>query len=564
LGGNGGTYFSVKYGKVGVTGNFSYRNFNDLSSASSTFRENFANPAFRYLTQESNSIGDNQNLYGYGEISYEIDTLNLVNINFNRWGGDNENATLRKVLMEDNSRNAMFEYDQHFDSKSSRSGTSVGADYQRTFSTKDRLLTASYILNASNTYTDVLSQIANATSYTENSNRQRNDGDSYEHTVQLDFTTPIKKIHNVEVGAKYIKRINQSESGTELAMPDSAWSKIPSDNDQFEHLQDIVGAYLGYSMRQRKWGLKAGVRYEATWLNARYALNDAQNFSASYQNLVPSATLTFMPAPAHNLRLGYNLRIMRPGIFQLNPYMNTTDSNYISQGNPNLDAVKYHNVSLNYNMFQTKLNMNLSLSYNFSNNGVTSFTEMQGSRSYTTYLNIAQENRLGLSAYISYTPTAELRVNVNTGISYSDLRANNGSGLHSSGFSGYGSGNMQLTTSLWGLILGGYANVHLFGISLQTVENTAQYDYGFSLTKNLLDKKLNIRLSVANPFTPETKNRSVQQSVDFRSVAENVYYRRIFGLTASYRFGEMKAQIKKAQRRIKNDDSMDGGESGGD
>jgi hypothetical protein len=563
LGGNGGTYFSVKYGKVGLTGNLSYRRFNNLSSSSSSFRENFASRDFRYLTQESNSNGDNQNLYGYGELSYEIDTLNLVNINFNRWGGDNQNATLRKVLMEDDNRNNIYDYDQNSDSKSGWSGSSLGADYQRTFSVKERLLTASYILNANNNYSDVSSQILNARNYTENRNRQFNDGDSYEHTVQLDFTTPIKKIHSVEVGAKYIKRINQSESGTEMAEPDSAWNRIPSANDQFKHLQDIVGAYAGYSMKYQKWGVKAGLRYEATWLNASYALNSAQNFGAEYQNLVPSLTLTFMPDPAHNLRLGYNLRIMRPGIYQLNPYMNTTDSNYISQGNPNLDAVKYHNLSFNYNMFKPKFNMNLALSYNFSNNGVTSFTEMQGPRSYTTYLNIAQENRLGLSGYASYNPFVALRMNVNLGISYSDMRANNGSGLHNSGFSGYGYGGVQYTTPLWDLILGGQGNFYISGITLQTVENAVQFDYGFSLTKNLLDKKLSIRFSASNPFTPTTKFRSVQESVDFRTVSESAYYRRMFGLAVSFRFGEMKAQIKKAQRRISNDDSMGGGNSGG-
>ena len=39
---------------------------------------------------------------------------------------------------------------------------------------------------------------------------------------------------------------------------------------------------------------------------------------------------------------------------------------------------------------------------------------------------------------------------------------------------------------------------------------------------------------------------------------------RSFGLTASYRFGEMKAQIKKAQRGINNEDVKAGdGQSGG-
>jgi outer membrane receptor protein involved in Fe transport len=564
LGGGAGTFFSLKYGKLGVTGNFNYGRYNNPPYASHTSRENFVSPDFRILTQEGSGKGLTQNLYGYGEVSYELDTLNLINVNFSRWDWNNESSDLQKMLMQNDNRDDVYKYDQSTDNKGGRSGISAGADYQHSFATANRLLTASYSLSAYNNNSDALSQIENAFGYAQSSNQQFNDADSYEHTFQLDFTTPVKTIHNVELGAKYIKRINQSESGTEMLMPDNTWNKIASYNDDFEHLQDIVGAYAGYSMKYQKWGVKTGVRYEATWLNARYALDGAHNFGASYQNLVPSATLTFMPTQAHNLRLGYNLRIMRPGIYQLNPYVNSTDSNYISQGNPNLDAVKYHNVSLNYNMFQTKLNVNLSLSYNFSNNGVTNFTTMQGSRSYTTYLNIAREQSLGLSGYVSYTPTTTLRMNANLWYSYSDMRANNNSGLHSSGFSGFGYGDVQYTTPLWDLILGVTADLFVPGIGLQTVENSARYSYGFSLTKNLLDKRINIRLRTGNPFTPTTTYRSIQESLDYRSVSENTYPSRSFGLSVSYRFGEMKEQIKKAQRRINNDDSMDGNENSGE
>ena len=43
-----------------------------------------------------------------------------------------------------------------------------------------------------------------------------------------------------------------------------------------------------------------------------------------------------------NLRLGYNMRIYRPGIWALNPYLNDADPSYISRGNPELDSEKSH------------------------------------------------------------------------------------------------------------------------------------------------------------------------------------------------------------------------------
>jgi len=54
------------------------------------------------------------------------------------------------------------------------------------------------------------------------------------------------------------------------------------------------------------------------------------------------------------------------------------------------------------------------------------------------------------------------------------------------------------------------------------------------------------------------------QTLLFYQQTDMIMKGRSFGLTASYRFGEMKAQIKKAQRGINNEDVKAGdGQSGG-
>ena len=46
---------------------------------------------------------------------------------------------------------------------------------------------------------------------------------------------------------------------------------------------------------------------------------------------MPSASIGYKLTDMSNLRLGYNMRIYRPGIWYLNPYLNDTDPSYISQ-----------------------------------------------------------------------------------------------------------------------------------------------------------------------------------------------------------------------------------------
>ena len=66
----------------------------------------------------------------------------------------------------------------------------------------------------------------------------------------------------------------------------------------------------------------------------------------------------------------YNMRIQRPGIWYLNPYINDVDPQNISQGNPNLDSEKSNNVNLNFSKFTQKFSINASLSYTFVNNPI--------------------------------------------------------------------------------------------------------------------------------------------------------------------------------------------------
>ncbi|WP_262482204.1 outer membrane beta-barrel family protein, partial [Candidatus Symbiothrix dinenymphae] len=71
------------------------------------------------------------------------------------------------------------------------------------------------------------------------------------------------------------------------------WLPLVSDNDIFLHNSDILGAYAGYNVKIDKWGFKAGLRFEGTWLDAEFAKNEAMNFGADYTNLVPSTTITY-------------------------------------------------------------------------------------------------------------------------------------------------------------------------------------------------------------------------------------------------------------------------------
>jgi outer membrane receptor protein involved in Fe transport len=544
----GGTYFSVKQGKVGLTGNLNAGNTsNSPKYEFSNFRKDFVRNT--ELTQTGWGKNKYHHMYGYGELSYEIDTLRLLSVSYNQWGYGGESDNYMEVA-------GFNSYKQQGVSTNSSTSPSVRADYQRSFAdVKDRLLTFSYNLysspekSSSEVYLDELLN-----------NKQASNGSTNEHTFQLDYTTPINKIHTIEAGVKYIKRINKSDSEHSIWNNVAGWIPLLSDNDKFRHNSDILAAYAGYNVKLKKWGFKAGVRFEGTWLKAEFDRNEAMNFDADYTNLVPSTTVTYQLKQGQTLRAGYNLRIQRPGIWYLNPYRNTTDTANVSFGNPNLDAVKYHNFTLNYSYFNPKFTANANLSYQFADNTIQDYVWIENNTAYTTYKNIGNSRNIGLSTYFNWSPTSKFRINANLNGSYSSIKANSVN-LSNEGFRGNAYSNIQYTLPK-DFMLSFYGNYSSPWIGLQGKGNSWYY-YGFAASKSMLKKNLTVRASVNNPFLNIVKSKSTTATPEF--YMENMGWspRTNFSLSVSYRFGEMKAQIKKVSRSIQNDDNMSGGNSGG-
>lgn len=567
-----GGYLMLKYGKIGFSGGYNFSEWKRPWGTSTSYRETLADVYNeKYLYNNGRSKNNSKGQYGSGELSYEIDTLNLINIGFSRYHGNGKSFSETVVEMQDADRNTDYRYDNNSNGRNTYGGTDLKADYQRTFKKKDQLLTASYLYsynpNDSKSYSDI-SNIVNAGNLPDDAstNRQFSDANMKEHTFQVDFVTPFGKIHNVEAGVKYILRMNKSNSGRENLEASGEW--IPEENyaDRFKHEQDIVAAYGGYNAKFSKWGVKTGLRYEATWLDAKFPLKDEQNFKVDYSNLVPSATVTYQIKQSQNIRIGYNMRISRPGIWQLNPYVNSTDPQNIRIGNPELDAVKSHSLNANYGFFTPKVNLNVNMSYNFENNGIEDVSVLENGVVTTTPQNIGKRKNLRMSAYINWSPNQKIRLYSNMSGGYVDIKTNTapsyqGQKTSNNGFTGniYAGGQYSFPKSLRFYVNAGYYSPW---IGLQDKGSSFSY-YSFSVSKGFMNDKLNFRAYAQNPFKKNREFRNETTTPMFYMESISNSRMRSFGVSVSFRFGEMKEQIKKTRRSISNDDSMGEGSGQG-
>lgn len=577
----GGGYVSLKVGNLGLTANYGYNNrnspWNDSHSERETDEDRLAEGRPTKLIEDGRSKYKGPFQYGYLEASYEIDTLNLISVGANLFRGKSKNlseldAVLNPLGDEFNS-SPIYKFHRNSVSEGTFGSTDLNVDYQHSTSKKDELLTVSYRFSQSPNDSESNTELSDVVNYYLSNEYPKwniNDASTIEHTGQIDYTTPLFNKQTLEAGVKYINRQNKSNT-LEQIYNDSTkiWEDHSRDNSQFRHTQHIYSAYLGYLIRLNKFGIKAGVRAEGTSLKAEFARKPDMDFSTNYFDVVPNATLTYQIDMSTQIRLGYNMRIQRPGIWYLNPYINDVDPQNISQGNPNLDSEKSNNVNLNFSKFTQNFSINASLSYTFVNNPIErySFTadfpvddprSQYNGAMWNTYDNIGKKQQVGMFLYGNWSPTTWFRIYMNGGLDYTDLKAPT-LDLKKDGVSGrvFAGTQFTLPKDFRINLNGGYFSPW---IMLQGKQSPF-YFAGLNVSKDFLKKKLSVSVGANNPFWKTMKMEMTTNGEGFRNVSTNWRSAREFRFSVSYRFGTMKGQIKKVRRGISNDDSKGGGEN---
>lgn len=558
---NVGGYITTKIGKFGISANLSYNTDNNPGSYGYSSRTNLSDQAGIQHTNNSNSMNmRSHNMYGSLELSYEFDSVNLLSLSAGGWYGNNTSRGKNNQQFWGKDSLLVSEYDMRSTSFSSYSGFNANLDYQHTFKKPDQNLTASYRYSGSPSTLRSENSIHPILNYIEQQQRNKSVSNGSEHTFQLDYTEPwANKMHTMEVGIKYILRLNTSRNSNELFDSiTNQWISHPMiDDNNLNQMQHILGAYAGYTFRYKWFSLRAGTRLEHT---TQHVTVTDTILRPQYTNVVPSLSVSFKLATTQNLSISYTQRLYRPGIWYLNPYWDNTDPLNISQGNPNLNVERSHNISISYGLFTPKFNMNISTWGAIMNNSISSIqTQLSDSITYTTYANIGQEMSVGGNIYLNWMMGKVARWTINANIFYNYFDARNIESLNRTTSSWRCGVHSSLQFFLpWKLRLGfdgGYWSPYS---GLQT-KSSAHYYYSASLQRAFLKERLNVRLKTFMFAEPYQHFRSTT-TTDFYTQTSEVSTRGAsFNITISYSFGEMREQIRRVNKSITNDDVKSNG-----
>ena len=139
-----------------------------------------------------------------------------------------------------------------------------------------------------------------------------------------------------------------------------------------------------------------------------------QPVDQNYNTIVPSLTVQKGLGGGNTVKLAYSKRITRPSLQYLNPFVNASNPQATTVGNPNLNPEISQTVEFDYNSFIKTSILNLSVYYKHTADlieGIATAEEVSGEGgTLTKYQNIGNNNSIGGSFFGTINPFKALTI----------------------------------------------------------------------------------------------------------------------------------------------------------
>ena len=553
------TSLTGQMGKLLASVDYGYGGMSSRSTVSITDTDRKYLDTGNRMQSHSDSTYPGAIHYSNLNASYDIDSLNLLSASFGGYfyklnvQGDGSTALTNPAGQP------VYSFSNHYWMPGySHSSWNGRLDYEHKTRRKGERLTLSYMLaltrqhtDQENTYTDMVNAPFDYTGSLQ-TERER----FTEHTFQADWLRPLGKGHQLEVGAKYIYRNNNSHNTQNFFGIDMLT------NNEFEHTTRVLAGYADYIYNHKKWSARAGLRYEYSYMEGRYPDGKGDTYDKHLSDWVPQASLKYQMTDAQSLKFSLTTSINRPGISYLNPAI-VTSPTVVQHGNANLVSSHTQRVSLIYSYILPKLTLQIAPAYNYSSGGISTIQTARNDIRYITYDNILSFRRFSVEQYVQWKPFDGTTIVINNNLRYEH---NENPNLGYRTFGWYDNFYANLSQKLpWKLLLymAAYGKIGHSPNGIYYMQHSYQ-GYYFSLQRSFLkDDRLTVRIGANAPFNKYWTSEAETVNGDYRDFQQSWNRARSFSLSVTYRFGSLKASVKKTEHSIDNDDVVGGISKGG-
>ena len=486
--------------------------------------------------------------------SYDIDSLNLVSASFGGYFYKLNVQGDSKTSLYSASDQPIYSFSNHYWMPGySHSSWNGRFDYEHKTRRKGERFTLSYMLALTRQHTDeenTYSEMVNAPfSYTGSLQTERER--FTEHTFQADWLRPLGKGHQLEIGTKYIDRNNNSHNTQEF------YGDNLLINDEFQHTTRVLAGYADYIYNHEKWSARAGLRYEYSFMEGSYPDGKKESFNKHLNDWVPQASLKYQLTDAQSLKLNYTTSINRPGISYLNPAV-VISPTIIYQGNPQLVSSRTQRISVVYSYILPNLTLQVAPGYHHTSDGISDIQTAKDDIRYRTYDNILRYRRFSVEQYVQWKPFDGTTIVLNNNLRYEHYE-NPNLGYRTFGWSDnyYVNLSQKLPWKLL-LYLSSYGKIGRSPSDVYTMRHS-YFGYYASLQRSFLKAdRLTVRIAANAPFNKYWSSEAETVNGNYHDFQQSWNRARSFTIAITYRFGSLKASVKKAEHSIDNNDVVGG------
>lgn len=410
-----------------------------------------------------------------------------------------------------------------------------------------------------------------------NFNTTLNDQVQKQVLFQADYVLPLGKGSQFEAGYKgSFGDLNNEYNVTNLV--NGNYVIDPTKSNTLEYKENINALYAQYGFKVNKFSYLFGLRWEDT--NIQVNLLDNSDFNTKkYNNLFPSAFISYEISDQSNLTASYSKRLTRPRGRFMNPALNYSSNINIFQGNPDLDPSLTDKYDVGYIKRWDKVTFSTS-AYFEDTKDVFSFVRTPNGDNVNGIpvilsrpINLGKEQKFGFEFTFNYTPFKWWKVNSNFNLynvkttgenTYTDTNNNQVvQDLDNQANTWFARINSKVTLPYkidWQLN-GTYNGEQ----KTAQGKNLDQFSMNTAFSKDILKDKATIAFNISDIFNSRIMRSYTYLQNDTtlesqKSYSEMQFRKRQFNLSFTYRFNKAKGERdKNAQPRNEG-----GGEGGGD
>jgi ferric enterobactin receptor len=432
--------------------------------------------------------------------------------------------------------------------------------YKRTFTREDRELDLS--VDGSEGHNNAsygqIQSLPSGDSVFEGSNGN-SFGQDHETNIRLDYTEPFGEKVRLETGGRV--QFRKITSNSPVYSYDAGTDLYPYDPTQSDSLIYDRHVYAGYiSMTYPAFhflDMKTGVRYERTETDASFSEVQGTTIPG-YNSWVPSIILSHSFPHDQTLKLSYAKRIQRPDYRSLNPYVNASDPENLTRGNPFLQPEIANNFELTYSKsFEAGSAINIVAFYRRSDHDIQPYIQFYssfdlGDSVYTnvsvnTPMNVGSENNYGFNIYGSVPLGKKLtfRSNISVFDRYITTGALGGPPINSFNYRFNLNAAWQAAPTFV---------MEFFG-NFNSARNEIQgrypsfTSYNLAARKQFWNKKASIAFTTTNPFNLYVNQATAVSGTDFTLNSLRRIPFRSFGVNFTWKFGKLEFKKDKEEQK---------------